>query len=96
MNQAIVLIHCPDSQGITAALTSFVYEHKGNIIHADQHIDDQTNTFFMRIQWSLDEFAIERCFVGTNAYKSKERQREQGPLCTFAPTNLGVVTRAVG
>ncbi|MCP4653240.1 MAG: formyltetrahydrofolate deformylase [Candidatus Omnitrophica bacterium] len=58
MNTAILLISCPDRKGITASVTNFVYDNGGNIEHADQHIDSQTNTFFMRIQWSLEEFRI--------------------------------------
>lgn len=58
MNHAILLISCPDSKGITAAITGFIATNNGNIIHADQHIDEQTNTFFMRIEWSLDGFAV--------------------------------------
>lgn len=60
MIHAILLISCPDSKGITAAVTGFVSHHGGNIIHADQHIDEQSNTFFMRIEWSLDGFQIAR------------------------------------
>jgi formyltetrahydrofolate deformylase len=60
MNHAIMLISCPDSKGITSAVTGFVANNSGNIIHADQHIDSQSNTFFMRIEWSLDGFAFNR------------------------------------
>lgn len=63
MNQAILLISSKDQKGITASVTNFIAEHNGNIIHADQHIDEQNNTFFMRVQWSLDEFAIERADI---------------------------------
>ncbi|MBF0532285.1 MAG: formyltetrahydrofolate deformylase [Candidatus Omnitrophica bacterium] len=54
MANAILLISCPDQRGITAAVTGFVFQHNGNILHADQHIDDQTNTFFMRLEWAID------------------------------------------
>ena len=57
---AVLLISCPDQKGITAAVTNFVYQHDGNILHADQHIDEQSNTFFMRIEWALDGFALPR------------------------------------
>ncbi len=60
MNHAILLISCPDSRGITAAVTGFIANNSGNIIHADQHIDEHSNTFFMRIEWSLEGFSIER------------------------------------
>ncbi len=58
MPNAILLISCPDQKGITATVTSFVFENGGNIIDASQHIDEQTNTFFMRIEWSLVDFKI--------------------------------------
>jgi formyltetrahydrofolate deformylase len=60
MTTAILLISCPDRKGITAEITSFVYKNNGNIEHADQHIDSQTNTFFMRIEWSLEGFQLKR------------------------------------
>ncbi len=60
MRNAILLISSPDQQGITAAIASFVAEHNGNIEHAEQHIDNQTNTFFIRIEWSLENFSIKR------------------------------------
>ena len=60
MANAILLISCADQKGITAAVTQFVAAHGGNILHADQHIDAQSNTFFMRIEWSLDGFTIAR------------------------------------
>lgn len=60
MNNAILLVSCPDKKGITAKITSFIFENNGNIEHADQHIDSQTNTFFMRIEWSLKNFKIKK------------------------------------
>ena len=66
MAHAILLISCPDKKGITASVTNFVYQHNGNIVHADQHIDEQTNTFFMRIEWSLKDFFIKRENIAKN------------------------------
>ena len=58
MNHAILLISCPDQKGITAAVTGFVAQNNGNILHADQHIDEQTSTFFMRLEWDLTAFKM--------------------------------------
>lgn len=58
MNTAILLISCPDQKGITATITDFIYRYQGNIEHADQHIDFQSNIFFMRVEWSLDNFEL--------------------------------------
>ena len=58
MSTAILLISCRDQKGITANITNFIYNNSGNIEHADQHIDFESNTFFMRVEWALNEFAI--------------------------------------
>ncbi len=60
MPNAILLISCPDKRGITATVTDFIFKNNGNIEHADQHIDKETNTFFMRVEWSLEKFKIEK------------------------------------
>ena len=88
MNKAILLISCPDQKGITAAITDFVFRHNGNIEHADQHIDFQSNIFFMRIEWSLETFNIpksdivkefsplaEKFNINWNLYFTKELPR---------------------
>ena len=36
-NTATLLITCPDSKGIVAAIADFLYQHNANILHADQH-----------------------------------------------------------
>jgi len=64
MGHTILLISCPDQRGITASVTDFIYKNNGNIIHADQHIDEQSNTFFMRIEWSLEDFGVKRERIG--------------------------------
>ncbi|MCA9409045.1 MAG: formyltetrahydrofolate deformylase, partial [Candidatus Omnitrophica bacterium] len=57
-NNAILLISCKDQRGITADITRFIFEHNGNIIDAQQHIDEQSNTFFMRVEWALEGFDL--------------------------------------
>lgn len=63
MSSATLLISCPDQKGITASITAFVYENNGNIEHADQHIDFESNTFFMHIQWSLEGFKLAKADI---------------------------------
>lgn len=55
---AILLIHCPDKQGILAAVTEFLNENRGNIIYLDQHVDHEEKIFYMRVEWELKEFMI--------------------------------------
>jgi formyltetrahydrofolate deformylase len=57
-NTAILLIHCPDKQGILATVTEFLNKNNGNIIYLDQHVDRQEKIFYMRVEWELEGFAI--------------------------------------
>ena len=60
MNSAILLIHCPDKPGIVVAITDFIFNNSGNILYLDQHVDSERGVFFMRIEWDLESFAIQR------------------------------------
>ncbi len=57
---AVLLIHCPDQQGILASVTQFLNKNNGNIIYLDQNVDRAESVFFMRVEWELDQFAIPR------------------------------------
>ena len=57
---AILLISCPDQQGIVCATTDFLMRHNGNIIDLEQHTDTEENAFFMRVEWELDGFTLPR------------------------------------
>lgn len=54
------MISCPDKAGIVAALSTFLYENRGNIVDIDQHVDLEEGVFFMRVEWELEGFAIAR------------------------------------
>jgi formyltetrahydrofolate deformylase len=63
-NSAILLISCPDRKGEVATIAEFVYRHNGNILHADEHADEESGLFLMRVEFdpkdfdiSLDDFA---------------------------------------
>lgn len=63
-NTAILLIHCPDRQGILATVTEFLNKNNGNIIYLDQHVDRQEKIFYMRVEWELDGFTIPQEKIG--------------------------------
>lgn len=63
-NTAILLIYCPDRQGILATVTEFLNKNGGNIIYLDQHVDHEEKIFYMRVEWELDGFAIPREKIG--------------------------------
>ena len=59
MSTAILLIHCPDRKGLVAAISTFLYEHGANIVHADQHQDVRHGLFFMRVEYAIDGFDLD-------------------------------------
>ncbi len=63
-NTAILLIHCPDKQGILATVTEFLNKNHGNILYLDQHVDRQEKIFYMRVEWELENFAIPKEKIG--------------------------------
>lgn len=57
---AILLLHCPDKQGIISEVTKFITDNLGNIVYLDQYVDREDGMFFMRIEWELENFLIPR------------------------------------
>jgi formyltetrahydrofolate deformylase len=58
LRAATILISCPDQKGIVTAVTDFVYRNQGNIIDLDEHVDFESQMFFMRIEWDLAHFTM--------------------------------------
>src|SRR5258708_2157941 len=59
-NTAILLVSCPDRKGIVASVADFLYKHNANILHADEHRDSEQSIFFLRVEWDLAGFDIEK------------------------------------
>jgi formyltetrahydrofolate deformylase len=58
-SSAILLISCPDRKGEVAAISDFVYRHNGNILHADEHADEESGLFLMRVEFDPKDFDID-------------------------------------
>jgi formyltetrahydrofolate deformylase len=58
-NSAILLISCPDRKGEVATIADFVYRHGGNILHADEHADEESGLFLMRVEFDPRDFNID-------------------------------------
>ena len=56
---AVLLVDCPDAKGIVAAISNFLYSHGANILHADQHQDNEAGLFFMRLEFDLADFTLD-------------------------------------
>ena len=57
-NTAILLIDCPDRKGLVASVSDFLFRHNANILHADQHQDNEQGLFLMRVEWDWEGFDI--------------------------------------
>ena len=58
-NSAILLVSCPDAKGEVATIADFVYRHNGNILHADEHADEESGLFLMRVEFDPTDFDID-------------------------------------
>jgi len=55
---AVLLLRCPERKGVVAAVASFIYQHNGNIVQADEHQDPELKLYFMRVEWELHDFRL--------------------------------------
>jgi len=78
----VALLNGPDRPGLVAKFSGWIYEHGGNIIHADQHRDDEENIFFQRIEWE--------------PAKGHDTAEHDFTVFAFAETGLKVIVRPAG
>lgn len=57
---ARLLLSAPDRPGLAAAVATFLADHGGNIVEADQYTDAEEGVFFQRVEFQLDGFALDR------------------------------------
>lgn len=58
INRAVLLISCEDKDGIIAAVTALLARLGANILFIDQHVDHESQMFFMRVEWELENFSL--------------------------------------
>jgi formyltetrahydrofolate deformylase len=51
VSTAVLLLSAPDRPGLVHAAASFVLEHGGNVVAAEQHVDTDSGLFFQRIEF---------------------------------------------
>lgn len=74
MQTAILIVQCKDNKGIVAAVSQFLYENNGNILAVDQYVDDDLGDFFMRAEWELGTFDIDKDHI-LQEFKAKVGQQ---------------------
>lgn len=55
----VALLSGPDQAGIVANIAGWIFERGGNIVHADQHRDQEEGIFFQRVEWSHPDNSCE-------------------------------------
>ena len=55
---AILLLSCPDRLGLVSRISHFIFERGGNIVSLKEHVDKETNAFFIRVVWTTENFSI--------------------------------------
>jgi formyltetrahydrofolate deformylase len=55
---AVLLISCPDRKGLVASIADFVFRHNGNILHADEHRDEESGLFLMRVEFDTSDLDV--------------------------------------
>ena len=68
---AVLLIDCPDQKGLVARVSSLLYKHGANILHADQHQDHELGLFFMRVEWALADGGTSSQGFDLEAFKAE-------------------------
>ena len=75
MKTAILKIECADRPGLIAEITNFVFQNRGNIVNLDQHTDKKFEKFFMRFEWEIENFLIEKKNLKTEFTKFFQQKK---------------------
>jgi formyltetrahydrofolate deformylase len=81
-DSAVLLIDCPDRRGLVSRVSSLLYRHGANILHADQHQDHELGLFFMRVEWALNGASSDSAAPAdaSKPFELKAFQAEFAPL----------------
>ena len=92
---SILLLSCPDTKGVVAGVADFVYRHNGNILHADEHADEGSQLFLMRVEFDPSGFDIAPQEFGKHFAPLAERFQIQWRLAqsSYRPRMVILVSR---
>ncbi len=89
----VALLSGPDRRGIVASLAGWIYEHGGNIIHADQHRDREEEIFFQRIEWDSSSGRLQEEAASFGTFAAGNGMRATVALPGHVPTIAILVSR---
>lgn len=67
---AVLLMHCPDQKGLVATVTNYLFSLRANIVDLDQHVDMDSQQFFMRVAWEIDGFLLSADKIASDFQKN--------------------------
>jgi formyltetrahydrofolate deformylase len=70
------------------AITDFIHKNDGNILYLDQHVDTERGIFFMRIEWDLSNFVIQREKIAEYFYTLVGSRYQMTSQLHFSDTKL--------
>jgi formyltetrahydrofolate deformylase len=85
LSRIIALLHGPDQKGLVARTAGWIFERGGNIIHADQHRDNEAGVFFQRIEWEPETRNLELDAIAFRHFAESLGMRVQLSLSTDLP-----------
>lgn len=77
---ATLLIKCPDRKGLVRDIADFIWQYGGNILHADHHIDGESQQFFSRVEWDLRDFTLSAAEIGSSFQRIAEHRSMEWEL----------------
>jgi len=94
-NSAVLLISCPDTKGIVATISDFIFRHNGNILHADEHADEGSNLFLMRVEFDPKDFTIDLADFSKHFYPVADKFSMQWRLArpNYRPKMIILVSK---
>jgi formyltetrahydrofolate deformylase len=96
-DSAVLLIDCPDQKGLVARVSTLLYRHGANILHADQHQDHELGLFFMRVEWALNGASHDSAAPAASSkpFDLKAFQAEFAPLAAELKMNWKLTSSAL-
>jgi formyltetrahydrofolate deformylase len=86
---AILLLSCKDRVGLISRISHFVFEHGGNILDLDEHVDVDDKQFFIRIAWEMKNFSVSESEVA-EAFAPLAKEFDAAFKINFTGRNLRV------
>lgn len=90
----IALLHGPDQPGLVARVAGWIFEHGGNILHADQHRDTEAGVFFQRVEWETKQGAHEAEAAAFRKFAAGLGMNVQVTASTYRPRVVLFVSKA--